>query len=99
MGKAAAHGLIPQLAHGHARRAALLLSDPPTIAPELPPNPVTPERPVYPPGESPPHPVESPPLENPVPVREPPEVKPPMGALELLAEMHLLSVTRRAAAA
>ena len=99
MGKAAAHGLIPQLAHGHARRAALLLSEPPTIAPELPPNPVPPERPVYPPGESPPHPVESPPLENPVPVREPPEVKPPMAAYLNLLQRCIFCVTRPAAAA
>lgn len=49
------------------------LSDPPTIPPEVPPNPVTPE----PPG----HPIEPPPSENPVPVREPPEVKPPVAAL------------------
>ncbi len=48
------------------------LSDPPTIPPELPPNPVTPEPPA--------HPVESPPSENPVPVREPPHVKPPVAA-------------------
>jgi len=47
-------------------------SDPPTIPPEVPPNPLTPEPPA--------HPVESPPSENPVPVREPSEVKPPVAS-------------------
>lgn len=49
------------------------LSDPPTLPPELPPNPVAPEPPA--------HPIESPPSENPVPVREPSEVKPPVAAV------------------
>lgn len=53
-----------------------VLSDPPTIPLEVPPNPVTPE--------SPAHPIESPPSENPVPVREPPEVKQPVAGGRLL---------------
>lgn len=62
--------------HGMGRAspwpARIALSDPPTIPPELPPNPAAPEPPA--------HPVESPPSENPVPVREPPQVKPPVAA-------------------
>lgn len=55
------------------RRNAIVMSDPPTMPPELPRNPVSPEPPA--------HPVESPPSENPVPVREPSEVKPPVAVL------------------
>ena len=55
-------------------------SDPPTIPPEVPPNPLTPEPPA--------HPVESPPSENPVPVREPSEVKPPVASLSACRAAH-----------
>lgn len=51
---------------------SLVAADPPTIPPEVLPNPVTPEPPA--------HPVTPPPAENPVPVREPPQVKPPVTA-------------------
>ena len=50
----------------------LVASDPPTLPPEMPTNPVTPEPPKSP--------VTPPPSEDPVPVREPPEVRPPVAA-------------------
>jgi len=65
------HAYRCQAHHGHVMQT-WTLSDLPTIPPEMPPIPVTPE-PTAPP-------IPPLPSENPVPVREPTEVNPPVAA-------------------